>query len=97
MCDKIVDVLHEAFTRKHYFVQISQSKKKVRKKGRKEGRYYLIVRKKRGRLIGEAKQALHRKIFDVSGSVFNWYRENNKFLGEQKCYRNVLVIIFIIF
>ena len=36
MCDKIVDVLHEAFTRKHYFVQISQSKKKVRKKGRKE-------------------------------------------------------------
>ena len=58
---------------------------------------YLIVRKKRGRLIGEEKQALHRKIFDISGSVFNWYRENNKFLGEQKCYRNVLVIIFIIF
>ena len=28
MCDKIVDVLHEAFTRKHYFVQISRSKKK---------------------------------------------------------------------
>ena len=28
MCDKIVDVLHEAFTKKHYFVQNSQSKKK---------------------------------------------------------------------
>ena len=34
-------------------------------------------------MISEEKQALYRKIFDVSGSVFNWYRKNNSFLGEQ--------------
>ena len=41
------------------------------KYGSEEKDIYLIVRKKRGRLVGEEKQALHKKIFDVSSSVFN--------------------------
>ena len=60
MCNKIVDVIYETFTRKYYFVKISQSKK---------GHVYLIVRKKRGRLLGEEKNALHKKIFDISQSI----------------------------
>ena len=60
MCHKIVNAIYE--TRKSYFAMISQSKK---------GYVYLIVRKKRERLLGEEKNALHKKIFDVSQSVFN--------------------------
>ena len=70
LCNKIVDVINETFTKKYYFVEISQSKK---------GHIYLIVRKKRGRLIGEEKHPLHRKIFGVSRSVFN---EKNEFINE---------------
>ena len=62
-CDKIVDVIYETFTCKCYFVKISQSKK---------GHVYLIVRKKRGRLLGEEKNSLHKKLFDISRSVFHW-------------------------
>ena len=66
MCNKIVDVTYETFTRKYYFVKISQSK---------IGHVYVIVRKKRGRLIGEEKNALHKKIFDISCIVFHWHGE----------------------
>ena len=52
MWDRIVDAIYGIFTRKYYFVKISQSKK---------GHVYLIVRKKRGRLLGEEKNALHKK------------------------------------
>ena len=38
MCENLVDVIHEMFTRKYYVVKISQSKK---------GHIYLIVRKKK--------------------------------------------------
>ena len=41
------------------------------------------MRKKKGRLIGEEKQALHKKIFDVSNCVFIWYCEKNTFLSEK--------------
>ena len=61
MCNKIVDVIYKTFTRKYYFVKISQSKK---------GYVYLIVSKKRGGLLGEEKNALHKKTFDISPSVF---------------------------
>ena len=37
LCNKIVDVINQTFTKKYYFVKISQSKK---------GHIYLIVRKK---------------------------------------------------
>ena len=37
-CNKIVDVINETFTKKHYFVKVLQSKK---------GHVYLVVRKKR--------------------------------------------------
>lgn len=61
--DKIVDAIYKTFTGKYYFAKISQSK---------NGQTYLIKWKKRGRLIDEEKQALHKKIFDVSNSVLNW-------------------------
>ena len=44
LCNKIVDVINEMFTKKYYFVKISQSKKE---------HVYLVVRKKRGRLFDE--------------------------------------------
>ena len=47
-----------------------------------KGSYLPDSKKKRGRLIGEEKHALHRKIFDVSRSVFNWLSEKNKFINE---------------
>ena len=43
LCNKIVDVAHETFTKKYYLVRISQSK---------NGHIYLIVRKTRDRLLG---------------------------------------------
>ena len=44
---------------------------------------YLIVRKKRGRLVGENKNALHKKKkIDVSASVFKWYCDKHDFLGK---------------
>ena len=76
---KIVDVVSETFTRKYYFVRISQSKRV---------HIHLIVRKKRGRLLWEETQALHRKINDFSRSVFNWFCDQNKFISEH--YFNVL-------
>ena len=74
MWDRIVDAIYEIFTRKYYFVKISQSKK---------GHLYLIVRKKRGRLLGEEKNALHKKIFDVSQSIFDWYGEKYEFVSKK--------------
>ena len=72
--NKIVDVVYETLTRKYYIVKISQSKK---------GHIYLIVRKSRGRLIGEEKNAFHKKIFEVSESVFKWYSDKHYFLSEK--------------
>ena len=71
MYNKMADVIYKTFTRKYYFVKISQSKK---------GHVYLIVKKKRGRLLGEEKNALHKKIFDISRSVFHWYGERHDFV-----------------
>ena len=71
MCNKMVDVTHKTFTRKYYFVKISQSKK---------GHVYLIVKKKRGGLLAEEKKALHKKIFDISHSVFHLYGERHDFV-----------------
>ena len=61
MYKNIVDVIHETVTQKYYLVRISQSNL---------GHIYLIVRKKRGPLLYEEKEALHRKIVDVASSVF---------------------------
>ena len=74
LCNKIVDVVHVAFIRKYYFVKISNSKL---------GHIFLIVCKKRGRLIGEEKGALHRKIREIAGSVFDWYKRKYTFLSEK--------------
>ena len=74
MYNKIVVVIYETFTRKYYFLKTSQSKKE---------HAYLIVRKKRGRLLGEEKNALHKKIFDIFRSVFHWYGERLDFLRRK--------------
>ena len=50
---------------------ISQSEK---------GHVYLIVKKKRGGLLGEEKNSLHKKIFDISRSVFHCYGERHDFV-----------------
>ena len=47
LSNKVKDFVHEAMTRKFYFVKISQSKK---------GHIYLIARKKRGTYWGGKKR-----------------------------------------
>lgn len=74
VCNKIVDAVCETFTKKYYFVAIFQLK---------NGHVYLIVRKKRGRVIGEEKQALHKKIFDVALSIFDWYCKKHEFFNTK--------------
>ena len=54
--DKIVDVIHENFTKKYYTIRISQAK---------NDNIYLIIRKKRGRLLSEEKLYLCEKMFGV--------------------------------
>ena len=72
--NKIVDVINETFTKKYNLAKILQSKK---------GHIYLIVKRKRGRLLGEKKNAPHKKIFDISRSVFHWCSERNDFLSRK--------------
>ena len=69
MCEHLEDVIHEMFTRKYYIAKISQSKK---------DHIYLIVRKKRGRLLYGEKDVLHAKICDIISSVFTWYCKRHK-------------------
>ena len=44
---------------------------------------YLVVRKKKGQLFGEEMLALHRKIHDVSKSVFTWFGKEHNFINER--------------
>ena len=74
LCNKILDIMHKTFIRKYYFVKISQSKL---------GHIFLIVRKKTGRLIGEERDALHRKIHKIAGCVFDWYKRKYTFLSKK--------------
>ena len=60
--NKIVDVVHETFTRKFYFVKISQSKK---------GHIYLIVRKKKGDLLKRKKTPYIKKYLMFPGVLLN--------------------------
>ena len=82
MCNKIVDVIYKTFTHKYYFVKISQSKK---------GYVYFIVRKKRGRLLGEEKNAQHKTIFDISRSVFHWYGKRHESLCRKYFFNPKLI------
>ena len=60
--------------KKYYFVKILQSKLSY---------IFLIVRKRKGRLIGEEKDALHRKIREIAGCVYDWNRRKFMFLSEK--------------
>ena len=71
LCDKIVDVIHETFTKKYYTIRFSQAK---------NGNIYLIVRKKRGRLLGEEKLCLCQKIHELVSVVFSWYCKESRYL-----------------
>ena len=62
LCNKIVDVVHETFTRKFYFVKILQSKK---------GHIYLIVRKKKGDLLKRKKTLCIKKYLMFPGVLLN--------------------------
>lgn len=74
LCNKIVDVVHKTFIKKYYFVKISQSKL---------GHIFLIIHKKRGRLIDEEKDALHQQILKIAGCVFDWYNRKYMVLSEK--------------
>ena len=50
LCDRIVEAVYEKFIKKFYFVKISQLKL---------GHIFMIVRKKRGRLLGVKKKMLY--------------------------------------
>ena len=52
---------------------------------------YLIVRKKRGRLLGEEKSALHKNMFDTSRSVFHWYSKRHDFLCRKYFFNPKLI------
>ena len=73
LCKKVVLVVGETFSRKYYFIRISQSRR---------GHIYLIVQKKRSGLLWEETQVPYRKINDVSRSVFNWFCDENIFVSE---------------
>ena len=74
LCENFVDVIQETFTKKYYIVRISQSK---------IGHIYLIIRKKRGRLLYEEKEAFHSRIFEIVTSVFNWYCKRHAQLDKK--------------
>ena len=74
LCENILDVIYQTFTRKHYLGRIFQSK---------TGHMYLIVRKKKGGLLFEEKDAFHNKIFNVAGSAFGWFCKRHKFLEKK--------------
>lgn len=61
LCENLVDVVHETFTKKYCIVRIPESKR---------GHIYLIVRSERGRLLYKEKEAFHWKIFNIVSNVF---------------------------
>ena len=81
MCNKIVDVIYETFTHKYYFIKIFHLKKV---------HVYLFVRKKRQRLLGEEKNAFHKKISNVLQSIFNWPGRKYKFLSKKYFFNSKL-------
>ena len=64
LCNNIVDAIKEIFTKRHYIIRISQAK---------NGNVYLIVKKRRGRLLGEERTAPCKAIEKVSSIVFPWH------------------------
>ena len=74
LCDRIVEAVYEKFIKKFYFVKISQLKL---------GHIFMIVRKKRGRLLGVEKDALHRKACEITGCVFEWCKQKYSFLSDR--------------
>ena len=62
LCNNTVCTINEIFSKRHYIVRISQEK---------NGNVYLIVNKRRGRLLGEERTALCKAIEKLSNTVFS--------------------------
>ena len=73
LCENLVDVIQETFTKTYYIVRISQSKR---------GCICLIIRKK-GKLLYEEQEASHSKIFEIATSVFSWYCKRHTQLDKE--------------
>ena len=88
MCNKIVDVIYETFTHKYYFIKIFHLKKV---------HVYLFVRKKRQRLLGEEKNAFHKKISNVLQSIFNWPGKSTNFWVKNTfLIQNCIIFYFLV-
>ena len=75
LCNKIVDVVHETFIRKYYFVKISQSKL---------GHIFLVILKKRG--LAKKKMPYIKKYTKLLVVPLTGINENTRF-----CLRNVFL------
>ena len=73
VCDRIVDVIYETFTKKYYSIRISQAK---------NGNIFLIVRKKRRRLIDDEKTCLRKKIKEIISFVYGWFCNKSEYLCD---------------
>ena len=50
---------------------------------RKRAIYISLLEKAEGDLLEKKKNAFHKKIFEVSESVFKWYSDKHYFLSEK--------------
>ena len=72
-------------------------------RSRRKTTYILLSEKKKGRLFGVEKNKLHKKIFQVSASVFQWYCDKHETfwakytLSTRRWSRMFLDITFTIF
>ena len=73
LCDIIVDVIHESYPSRIFLVKVSQAK---------NGNIYLIVRKKRGRFVGDEIEEFQERIYNIVPSVFNFFCIDNDQLGK---------------
>ena len=70
LCDNIFDAIQGTFVQKHYVTRILQSK---------NGNIYLLMRKKRGRLVGVEKKKIH----DVVANLFRWHSSSRRFTHDK--------------
>ena len=73
-CENLVEVIQETFNKKHYIARTYKSKR---------GHIHFIIRKNRGRLLYEEKEAFPFKIFEILMSVFNWYCKSHTQLDKK--------------
>ena len=75
LCEKFIDSMSKKYSKKVDYMRITQSK---------NGRIYLIIRKKRGRLIHQDKKRLFFEAEWIAKSEYCWHSDNSRFT-----YRNL--------